>query len=110
MRRRRQRGLADSSLSFLDVISGGFGAIILLVVLAKIGEPLVLEEARRDLAGLVAQLEEELHEIRGETEILNRDMITRQEQMSQEQASLPYGGPPQPKNKNLEKYELRLPL
>ena len=82
MRRRRQRSGADSGLSFLDVISGGFGAIILLVVLAKIGEPLVLEESRQDLDGLVAQLEEELFEIRGETTILNRDVTTRQEQLS----------------------------
>ena len=36
-------------------------------MLTKIGEPMVLEQARQDLDGLVAELEEELHEIRGET-------------------------------------------
>ena len=84
----RRRGIPDFTLSFLDVISGGFGGIILLLVLTKIGEPMVLEQARQDLDGLVAELEEELHEIRGETRILNRDLTSREEQISQERAKI----------------------
>ena len=84
----RRCAIPDFTLSFLDVISGGFGGIILLLVLTKMGEPMVLEQARQDLGGLVAELEEELHEIRGETQILNRDLISRQEQLSQEKAKI----------------------
>ncbi len=51
------------SLSFLDTIACGFGAIILLLVLTKVFEPVVLEETSVHLEGLVAQLQEELYSI-----------------------------------------------
>jgi hypothetical protein len=83
--RRRARGGAEGfSLSFLDCICCGFGAIILLLVLTKIGEPRALERARRDLDGLVAELQQELFEIRGETSILERELDSREEQLSDE--------------------------
>ncbi len=72
------------SLSFLDAVCCGFGAVIMLMVLTKIGEPGAIEQASQDLRGLVAALQEELYEIRGETRILNRDLISRREQLSSE--------------------------
>ena len=82
--RGRRRGVPEGfSLSFLDAICCGFGAIVLLLVLTKIGEPRALEQARIDLDGLVDRLEQELYEIRGETEVLNRSLIGRQEQLSE---------------------------
>jgi hypothetical protein len=36
------------------------------VVLNKMGGPIVLEQAQQDLEGLIARLEDELFEIRGE--------------------------------------------
>jgi len=84
--RRRQTELFN--LSFLDVISCGFGAIILLLVISKISEPRVIEQTNVDLSSLVVQLEEELYEIRGETKILNRQLIARQEQLSEEKEKL----------------------
>ncbi len=51
--RNRRRGFDVFSLSFLDVICCGFGAIVLLLVLTKIGEPRAIEEARRDLDGRI---------------------------------------------------------
>ena len=45
MRRIRRRSAESFSLSFLDCICCGFGAVILLLVLTKIGEPLALEAA-----------------------------------------------------------------
>mgnify|MGYP001172899282 FL=1 len=77
--RRRRRQIEVFNLSFLDVISCGFGAIILLLVISKISEPRVIEQTNVDLSCLVIQLEEELHDIRGETQILNRQLIARQE-------------------------------
>ena len=71
MRRQRRAGLEGFSLSFLDVICCGFGAIVLLLVLSKIGEPGALEQSRIDLDALIRRLQEEIFEIRGETAILN---------------------------------------
>ena len=88
MKRKRENGLQSFSLSFLDCICCGFGAIILLLVLTKIGEPRALEELRIHLEGLVARLQEELYEIRGETNVLNRDLTTKQEQLSTEREKI----------------------
>ena len=82
--KRDRDGVFTFSLSFLDAISCGFGAIVLLLVLTKIGEPVALEQARLDLDGLIIQLEQELAEIRGETAILERRLVSRQEQLSEE--------------------------
>ena len=88
MRRRRRRGADGFNLSFLDVICCGFGAIILLLVLTKIGEPAALERAVEDLDALVARLQQELFEIIGETTVLNRDLTTREEQLSVERQNV----------------------
>jgi hypothetical protein len=88
MRRRVRRSSDGFSLSFLDVICCGLGGIILLLVLTKIGEPAALERAAEDLEGLVARLQQELFEIVGETRILNRDMETREQQLSVEQENV----------------------
>jgi len=70
-------------MSFLDCICCGFGAIILLLVLTKTAEPMILEESTRQMDGLVAQLQDQLHEIRGETTILNRTLVSRRDQLSE---------------------------
>jgi len=89
---RKQRNLDVFNLSFLDCICCGFGAIVLLFVLSKMGPPVpemtkpdqtVLEESPEDLSGIVAELEEQLFEIRGETAIFNRDLVGKQEQVSE---------------------------
>lgn len=72
--RKKRRDAEAFSLSFLDCICCGFGAIILLLVLSKIYEPVIVEKSEQDLQALIAQLEEELFRIRGETTVLNRDL------------------------------------
>ena len=84
MKRRGRREIDPFSLSFLDCICCGFGAIILLLTLTRMSEPRAIEEAREDLNGRVARLERELHEIRGESEHLERDLRGRREQLSVE--------------------------
>jgi hypothetical protein len=88
MSRRSRRSVDIFNLSFLDVVSCGFGAIILLLVIVKISEPHVIEQLAVDLSGLVARLEAELHEIRGETTVLNRELTAKQEQLSVEREKL----------------------
>ncbi|MGI9329083.1 MAG: VWA domain-containing protein [Gammaproteobacteria bacterium] len=73
---KKHRETETFSLSFLDAITCGFGAVILLLVLVKIYEPQTIERSARDLDSLLAKLQEELFEIRGETAILNREMKT----------------------------------
>lgn len=80
---RKRRAPAEFSLSFLDVICCGFGAVILLLMITKTVQPQVIEQASVDAQGLVAELTEQLFEIRGETTILNRDLNAKQEQISE---------------------------
>ena len=82
--KKSRRGLEIFSLSFLDCICCGFGALILLFVLSKFGAPVVMEEIREDLQGRILRLEQTLHELRGETEILNRQLKGKEEQLSEE--------------------------
>ncbi|MDH3748155.1 MAG: VWA domain-containing protein [Gammaproteobacteria bacterium] len=79
---RRRRNVEAFSLSFLDCICCGFGAIILLLVLSKIYEPVIIEKTQEDLEALIALLQQELFDIRGETAILNRDLQSMRVQTS----------------------------
>ena len=83
MKRRRARDFEVFSMSFLDTICCAFGAVILLFMLSKFGEPKALEKSRLDLEGRVLALQEERAEIRGQTEILNRDLTERERQLSE---------------------------
>ncbi|MDJ0840793.1 MAG: VWA domain-containing protein [Acidobacteriota bacterium] len=89
MKRKKKREQPGSfSLSFLDAVSCGFGALVILLVLTKMGEPKALEDARQDLDARIALLQQELVQIQGETVILEREMITRTEQLSDEKIRL----------------------
>ena len=81
----KRRTVEIFSLSFLDCICCGFGAIILLLVLTEYGQPIQMEESRIKLNGQVVELDEQLHDIRGETEQLNRELKGRLEELQKEQ-------------------------
>jgi hypothetical protein len=80
---RNRREIEGISLSFLDVISCGFGAIILLLVLTKVFEPVVIEDTISNLEGYLAALQEELFDLRGEAKDINRKMIRKEDQQSE---------------------------
>ncbi len=84
----RRRDLEEIGLSFLDVICCGFGAIILLLMIVKIVEPIVLEEPEVDLEGIVAQKQDSLHAIRGQTRELTRQLSNEERQLALELAQL----------------------
>jgi hypothetical protein len=86
--KKKDRDIEVFSLSFLDCICCGFGAMILLFVLSKFSAPQQIEAAQVDFKARIERLEEELYEIRGETQILNRDLTARREQLSQEKKRL----------------------
>ncbi len=70
---RKSRAVDTFNLSFLDVICCGFGAVILLLVITKIYEPVTIEESRVELDALLLALQQELFDVRGETTQLNRE-------------------------------------
>ena len=71
------------NLSFLDVVCCGFGAVILLLVITKIYEPVTIEKSREDLQQLIVKLEQELNELRGDSTVINRDLKEIEEQLSE---------------------------
>lgn len=79
---RKRRATEEFSMSFLDVICCGFGAVILLLMITKTVQPQIIEASTVNLEGRMADLQEQLFEIRGETRILNRDLNAKHEQLS----------------------------
>jgi hypothetical protein len=85
---RRRRGIEEFTLSFLDVICCGFGAVILLLMITKTMQPQIIEASAVNLEGRIAALQEQLFALRGETHILNRDLNAKHEQLSAEEAAI----------------------
>ena len=92
---RERRGVEEFSVSFLDVICCGFGAIILLLMITKTVEPILLEKSNINLQGQVQEREQALFEIRGKITELRRqvndtesDLTLKLEQLAQLQRQL----------------------
>ncbi|MFK7886915.1 MAG: VWA domain-containing protein [Gammaproteobacteria bacterium] len=85
---RKRREIEGQSLSFLDCIACGFGAIILLLVIVKTTEPVVLEASTVDYNGRIQKLQEELVELRGEVTTFNRALKSETEQLSEDKRRL----------------------
>ena len=92
---RERRGVDEFSVSFLDVICCGFGAIILLLMLTKTFQPEVLEVSSVDLTEQVQQREAALFEVRGkiselrrQIQLENKDLQSKLEELAQLQTQL----------------------
>jgi septal ring factor EnvC (AmiA/AmiB activator) len=86
---RRQRRDAEAfSMSFLDCICCGFGAVILLLVVTEYGDNTRLQVSKEDLQMQVEKDEQALHEIRGEALLLEKELRARIAQLSEEQSKL----------------------
>ncbi|MEP5567146.1 MAG: VWA domain-containing protein [Halioglobus sp.] len=79
----RRRAAEEFSLSFLDVICCGFGAVILLLMITKTVQPQIIEASTVNMEGKLADLQEQIYEIRGESVVLNRDLNAKHEQLSE---------------------------
>jgi hypothetical protein len=86
--RRTRRAVDIFNLSFLDVVSCGFGAIILLLVIVKVSEPRVMEKLGVDLSGLVQRLQTGLQQVRGEAEVLDGELRTAGRQLAERRERL----------------------
>ncbi|HBX99154.1 MAG: VWA domain-containing protein [Pseudomonadota bacterium] len=82
MKRRKNRETDGFTVSFLDVASCGFGAMIILLMITKSSAPVTIEFADVTPEGSITELQEQLFTIRGETTILNREMNAKHEQLS----------------------------
>ncbi|MGI9326497.1 MAG: hypothetical protein ACR2PZ_14840 [Pseudomonadales bacterium] len=80
----QRRGVAEFSVSFLDVICCGFGAIILLLMITKTVQPILLEKSSQDLDGQIAARENALFEIRGEIREVQRQLADSTDQLDQD--------------------------
>jgi len=85
---RPRRPVEEMSMSFLDVICCGFGAVILLLMTTKFIPPTVLEQSQTHLDGTVAARQEALFQIRGETDKLNRTLSDKQKELNADLESL----------------------
>jgi len=88
MKRRTRRDTETFSMSFLDCICCGFGAIILLLVLNEFGEPIQLEKSKQDLDQQIEKMEKELFDIRGMSVVLERELRERIAALTEEQRRL----------------------
>ncbi len=86
--KRRKPPIEIFSMSFLDIISCAFGAIILLFVLSKQAEPMVIEGIRENLDGVIAELQRTTFELRGEVTVLNREKNAKRVELKRDRVEL----------------------
>ncbi len=85
---RRRRSVEVFSLSFLDCICCGFGAIILLLVLTDYARPVKIEESRVNLRAQLRNLQQQLELLRGESDDLERQLRGRIDNLQRERQKL----------------------
>ncbi len=74
MRTSNRRAIEEFSVSFLDVICCGFGAIILLLMVSKVVEPIVLKESITSLDTQIVQRENQLYELSKKIEEIEKEL------------------------------------
>jgi hypothetical protein len=84
----RRREAEIFSLSFLDCICCGFGAIILLLVMTDVDQPVVIERATEAMNGQILKLQDELYALRGETDELHRELRGRITELREQSRNL----------------------
>lgn len=82
-RRIKRRETEIFSISFLDCITCGLGSVVLLLVLSNMRSP-EIEQSEEDVQEQLLKLQDELMDIEGQSDILNRDLKAKQAQLSDE--------------------------
>jgi uncharacterized coiled-coil protein SlyX len=88
MKRRGRRDIEIYSMSFLDVISCGFGAVILLLVVSLAFEPLNVERISKDLRGAISERESARKGLESRTQDINRQLAEKRRSLAALQAKL----------------------
>src|SRR5688500_3224781 len=79
----KKRETESFSMSYLDVMCCGFGAIILLLMITKTTVDSTRENIPAVSTNNVLELQKQLFEVRGETAIYNRELNAKHEQLSE---------------------------
>ena len=82
-RRIKRRETEIFSISFLDCITCGLGSVVLLLVLSNMRSP-EIEQSQEDVQEQLLKLQDEIIDIQGQSDILNRDLKAKQVQLSDE--------------------------
>ncbi|MFP6681233.1 MAG: VWA domain-containing protein [Gammaproteobacteria bacterium] len=77
----RRRNNEPISIAFLDVITCGFGAIILLLMIAKFGDP-PAEDVVDPRAAQISNMQRDLFELRREAVAAEQEQISKQAQVA----------------------------
>jgi len=72
--RRVRREVGAAGLSFLDCICCGFGAVILLLVIVKVHDPIFTQEQRVELISLIDRLKAQIVDIEQDTASLESEL------------------------------------
>ena len=75
MSSRTRREVGAAGLSFLDCICCGFGAVILLLVIVKVHDPIFTEEQRVELISMISQLKAQITDVERDTETLESELV-----------------------------------
>ncbi len=78
MSKRQRREIGVAGLSFLDCICCGFGAVILLLVIVKVHDPVYTEEKRVELVSMIVQLKAQMINVEQETEAIQSELAKAQ--------------------------------
>ena len=88
MRNSKRRDIEVFNLSFLDVISCGFGAIILLLILLLALEPKTVRRITSDLRADIAQLQGARESLLGESRKVRQEVAEIEQTVSEKRAEL----------------------
>ena len=75
MNPRSRREVGAAGLSFLDCICCGFGAVILLLVIVKVHDPIFTEEQRVELISMIERLKAQIVDVEQDTESLQSELL-----------------------------------
>ena len=88
MKKKQRKAVEIFNLSFLDVISCGFGAIILLLVISKISQPLLVEDRTQELTLEKEKLEEQIKNRQQKIKDTQSRLVQSQQRLQQLSQSL----------------------
>ncbi len=86
--KKKNKAVEIFSLSFLDVVSCGFGAIILLLVLIKASEPLVQDAISTDLSGKVEETKHHITATQEKNKAITKSIQSHIRQLISEEGKL----------------------
>ncbi|MBT8144806.1 MAG: VWA domain-containing protein [Gammaproteobacteria bacterium] len=83
-----RRDIQPFSLSFLDAIACGFGAILLLLVITKYTEPMVLERTTDTLRTQVEEQQQLARALRSQVAVVSTELEDRNDEISRREGEL----------------------